>query len=508
MIPPALLVGLVVLCCWVLYWTIDGVFYQYVYEGAPFSNYSWEPVRDFGDVWRSMTAHYMEVNGRFFCHIIVTLVCSFVPQWLFAIINGAVLVLMLWMLCRESGIKSTSIAGVWSVTFMSWLAFDNYADPPFYINYLWMGTLVTAWIIMFVRHPKIKDWRLLFIGLFSILAGQSHECFAIPVGFALVTYLIMNRGRVSAFDWVAGLCFCITGLTTILSPGILIRIESVRDTTGFLTLSRYDIFSNLFIPGILVWVMWRYRHRLRDFLSGKKNQNRFWLLVFIGNLLLALGTSSNYGTRAFTIGSVAAIVFSMRLTPGHRLNRFWMAVMIAMSAWVTWARLYHTFGLTAKYKFIENVYLTEHPDTVWVPDRLYVHESRIWDKIPEYIVRTQYKLSGATEDSVQPLFTVLPESLKDVPRNFEGNICRKLDRNVYLLVQSKKHPARFVSHKRLLPSLIKFEVLPQREFIFADNNEDFDLFIDSTATWRAAYYTNEYIPYMTFDVQMTEAQGE
>lgn len=501
LLPAAFLVFFVILCSWVLYWTIDGVYYQFVYKGPPTSFFSWEPIRDLDGVWRSITAHYIEVNGRFFCHLIVILICSFVPQWLFALLNGGVIATLLYLLCKESGIKSSSIGGVWSVTFMSWIAFDNPNDPAFYVNYIWMGTLVVGWIMMFVRHPQVKPRNLIWVGLFSILAGQSHECLALPVGLALVAYLIENKGKVRTFDWVAGLCFCLSGVSTIISPGFFSRFGDTVEY-GYFGISRYNVFSNLFLPCLLLWALWRYRKQVKAFFSGKRNVNRFWLWVFIGNIILALATLSRYGTRAFTIGSAAAIILSLRLIPRHRLNNFWMTVMMLMTAWVIWMRAYYTFGLTSKYEYAEEVYLTTRPDTVWVPDKLFMHESRLTEKMNEYIVRRAYKATGTKTDSVPSLFTILPESLKDVPRDFDGNICKKLDRNVYLLVQSKKNPARFVSHKRLYHEMLPFDILPLRELIFADNSDEFDIFVDSTATWRAAFYTQEYIPYLDFVVEI------
>ena len=498
--PPALLVGFVVLFSAVLYWTGDAVMYQFIYDDAT-REFTWEPIRTAGDIWRSMTDHYLSQNGRFICHVIVSAVTSFMPHWLFAISNGLILASLLWMVCRLSGVKVGSIRGVWSVTFMGWLAFDNLTDPAFYINYIWMGTIVVAWLMMFLRHPAVRGPRLVLVALFSLIAGQAHECFALPVGLALIVYLIEMKGKLSRFDWVAGICFCVAGLTTFISPGTFHRVDHVIENKLFVP-SRYDVFLSVILPLLFFYIIVRYRKRLKEVFSGRGSANRFWLRVLIGNLILAVVTLDGYGTRAFTIGSVAIIILVIRITPRHGLGWVLMGFFICMAVWLTWVRWRYTFGLTSKYEYVEMVFFAERPDTIWMPDKIYQVESRFCDLLEEDILRPYVKASGDSSRGTIHPFKVLPESLRDVPRDFEENLCRKVGRNLYLLVQSKENPAKFVVHKNLFPGVLNLKVIPDRELHFVADKDQFDIYVDSTDTWIAAFYSQEYIPYADFEITM------
>lgn len=496
--PPALLVGFVILFSLNIFWYQDSILYQFVYVGEP-ECFSWKPVDSFGDLWRSITKHYMEMNGRFVCHFIVMAVSSFVPQWMVTVLNGLMTGTLLWMICRLAKVSIDSIGGVWSVTLMGWIAFDNMTDVAFYVNYIWMGVLVVGWIMMFLRHPKVKVWVLVPVALFSLIAGQAHECFALPIGFALIIYLLERRGRVGMFDWVVGTSFCIGGLTTFLSPGMLIRIARSVDLI-MARPPRYDLFLLSILPVIFLSVLWRYRGRVRVFFDKRNRSHRFWLWVLIGNIILTLFTRGQFGTRAFTIGSVAIIILTVGLIPRHRLGWFWMSVLICMAVWLTWVRWHYTFGTAEKCRYVERVYLTEHPDTVWVPDHLYQYESRFMIQMEEHIVRKHAKSVGDSVYRKERMFKALPRSLRDVPRDFDGNLCRKLGKDLYLLVQSKKSPAKFVVHKNLFPGLLNLKVIPDRELHFYSDINRFDIYVDSTETWIAAFYAMEYVPYADFEI--------
>lgn len=498
LLPPALLVGFVVFFSWILYWNGDAVLYQFVYQDETVY-FTWEPIRNMEALWRSITRHYMEVNGRFVCHFIVMLVVSFVPQWLFAILSGVILALLLWMVCKLAEVGIDSWRGVLSVTLMGWLAFDNLTDPAFYINYIWMGTLVVAWIWMFLRHPNPKGWLLVPVGLFSIIAGQAHECFALPVGLALIVYLVSARFRVSRFDWVAGTCFCVGGLSTFIAPGLFVRIDNTIDI-GFFPLPRYDLFLLSILPILFGWTLCRYRPRLKTIFADESN--RFWLWVVIGNLILSLVTFGRFGTRAFTIGSVGIIVLVIRILPRHNLNLFWTAFFILISIWLVHVRTHFTFGMREKYMATRELYRSERPDTVWLPDRLFMVESKGCENLEEHTMRRLWKEENDTTYPKDHIFKALPASLRDIPRDFEGNICREIAPNVYLLVQSRKNPARFISHKRFFPGFLNLKLLPDREIVFGESRDEFDLYIDSTEDWIAGYYTNEYIYCVDFDIEM------
>ena len=128
-----------------------------------------------------------------------------------------------------------------------------------------------------------------------------------------------------------------------------------------------------------------------------------------------------------------------------------------MVVWLTWVRWRYTFGLTSKYEYVETVFFAERPDTIWMPDKIYQVESRFCDLLEEDILRPYVKASGDSSRGTIHPFKVLPESLRDVPRDFEGNLCRKVGRNLYLLVQSKENPAKFVVHKNLFPGVLNLK---------------------------------------------------
>lgn len=502
LIPPALLVGFVVFFSWNHFWNGDAVLYQFIFKDNT-DYFLWEPIRNFSDLWTSILNHYVYVNGRFFCHIVVMAVCSFMPQWMFAIFSGIALAVLLWGVCRLCGIGPGSFRPVLSVTLLGALAFDNLTDPAFYINYIWMGAFVVLWLMMFLSHPRIKGWKLIGVALFSLLAGQAHECFALPVGLALVVYAFKARGKMSAFDWTAGTCFCLAGLTTIIAPGTFFRIgASVDMILGFP--SRFDLFLLSFLPALFLWTLIRYRHRIRQFLGPSLSAERFWLWVITGNIILTVASGFQFGTRAFTIGSVGIIIIVIRLTPRHYLNLFWTAVFLFMAVWLTQIRWYYTFGQKAKYEFVSEQYGRTHADTIWMPDTLFRIELRSNANLTEHVRRRLFRDKGDTVVKPEKDFIILPESLKAVPRDFSGNICRKIGHNVYLMVQSRKHPARFISRKRFFPGVLDLRLLPDRELIFEEDVDKFDLYIASTDNWIAAYYTFDHSEGFDVDILMEE----
>lgn len=504
--PPAILVGLTVFFCLWHFWNGDSVLHQFVYRPMP-EYFSWTPIRNAGQLWDSITMHYMEQNGRFFCHVIVMWVTSFMPKWLFAVISGIMLALLMWMTGRMAGIKADNVRGVLSLTVLCGVALDNLTDAAFYINYIWMGTIVMWWLMLFLRAKDSDRAALWGLGLYSLIAGATHECYALPIGFALTVYGVVTRFRISRGRLVAGLCFCLGGVTTIVSPGIWCRIDEAMFALDG-DLSRFEMYLLTLIPAVFLWTLWRNRKRLGDFFGNAGSDNSFLLYICLGAVILEGATYFQYYMRAATIGSLAAIILVLRLSPGRRLNWVWTAFFLFMTVWLIQIRWDFTSSIRAKYTYAENVYSATRPDTLYMPDELYAVDSRLSRNMEEHVMRILVKREHRDGEAPERIFKALPASLKDVPRDYEGNMCRYLGGNRWLLIQSRKHPARFVTRKLLFPGVLDLHVIPDRELVFADNKDDFDIYCDSTATWIAAFYSLD-VPLVKPEVIMTEQhEGE
>lgn len=215
----------------IFFWSSDSPFFALRFEMDGSDSY-----RKMGGLWdlfQSQCAHYMTWSGRFVCQSLVQFFCAFTERPVFEICNMLVWLAFIFLSLRLAGIKVKNTASLFMVVCMSFLIFINIPyDPPFMINYLWMGTLVMAWLNIFFSSAKKSAVQLVLIFLLSILAGNSQESFSIPLSGALTVWIIMRRFRLNKMEWVAVAGFFIGALTVVAAPGNYVRLGIVMDENG------------------------------------------------------------------------------------------------------------------------------------------------------------------------------------------------------------------------------------------------------------------------------------
>lgn len=451
-------VGVVIyLFCVENVWLVDNLFYKFKFDLTyhEFGNgrtLLTDPIKNIGDIVQSQVNHYQSWGGRFVAQSLVQLFCSILGQKWFALFNAIIYISLLNLIMSIAGVDWRNFKSLLTVILLVFVSFITDMSPSFQINYIWMFTLALGFVKLFFTYTNEKSMvKIVFLGLYSFISGFGHEGLNVGIGGAIIVYWLANMRRFTLAEYVMAIGFGAGCAALCLAPGNFVRMSGVEHHNNIIM----SIFSLVVSARtILLMIVVALAARIRRKLTWGNiyNQNRFYFNVMIICLLfcLVLGFS---GGRALFGAELMAIIITVRLLKNHSFDWAWLTVFgsIVVSFWIVQFRMIELRraqydDICSQYELSKDGYvysdLCEANCSPFELSYSSVIPLPFGDEDDWTLIAFQ-KYMQSLYGKDKPLIKVLPKYLQGKDgRSLDSQIVRCGD-GVYLLVSSKKNPARF-----------------------------------------------------------------
>lgn len=484
-IPLAVLGATVCILSLCIHWHGDAIAFTF-FNPAENEDFASIPFTSVWEVFPSMANHYGHSTGRVFSHGIAQLVSAFAGQGVFAVCNALAWVALAVELLLLSGHPRWDWREGLLTCALLFLAFFSYGsenslpfEPPFQIDYVWMSTVALLWIWMWLKPGAKGAWMYATAIAVSLMAGLSGEVFNTAIGTGILVWAFRRRLRLTPWQWTMGSVFAAAALFELLSPGNFHRASLNSGGSPLHTVER--LIPALTIPAC--WVAARYAAGWRGCREGLAS--RGWILIWTAiatNFAVALLSGFTSGTRTVSLASVLLILLILS-AQGRRRISLWVSVLIA-AGWggLIYARAANTALINRQTETIEKLYAASADGVVVLPDSIFTYESN------EIILRPNiFMMRQWATDPGHPCLRLRPASMPGIASDADTNLLVPTGDQGWVMIQSRRRPARFVIHKTLLPGILDRQ-MADRDFDFAQYPSD--AVFDSTPGWRAAYYHN------------------
>lgn len=337
----------------------DDAVYCFVVQSDPSWNHhpaGMRQIEDAGDVVKSQFNHYFhDGNGRAPVHVMLQTLLGVCGRGGFAVANGVVFVLVVWLLCRRElpdGRQRGPLLFLVNMLAMLVLfpARDTHlamwASAAHSLNYLWVMLLVLVFLIALRRCDV--GWRVPPVALcaaLGLLAGWSNEAFAAPLGATLFLVWLRRRLRFrNAAEGVLCVAEWVGTVLILLSPQTQQRMASAGGTGNFFVFLQgtYACFKGInmlyiLLAGLTVYFLTRRVECVRFV-----RDNAFmWLLWGVDLVFASVAHSASY---SLCFLEFLSLILAVRLVAsiwhglfaGYlRLTSIAAAVFAGLAAWAT-----------------------------------------------------------------------------------------------------------------------------------------------------------------------------
>ena len=479
-------------------WNDDAIAYSFFIPRYG-EDESFTPIRNLVDIWHSQINHYFNANGRFVVHLFVQFFCGIGGKFLFALCNAIVWMILTYNVSGFPGCRISSHFphSIFPITLSVILFWSLPFTPPFQINYVWVSCVVVYWIRLFFSDKRRNPLNLILLAIFSVIAGELHEGFSIPLGAAIIASFLATRCRFNPAQWIMAICFGIGAIITILAPGNFSRMDVIGGGDGASMLNLIEQLPSLiWFP--LIYVLVRIFSSPDD--SGKITPH--FLNLF---LVTVIAVSAAFNLYVGNLGrgiipyNLAFILLTAVYLTTHTPRR-WLKIAAGGVALVVicW-RGYETHTQNVKTRTILEEYTPSDSGRIFIDDNLFLFN------LDETCRRrnTYTNLLRSRQRADKPFLVIYPESIKDVDLDKDTNMVLPIGDQSWICVRSATHPAEFLVEKTLLPGILNRQLAP-RSLDFSSTS---DIFIDSTANNTTVVYHNRR-PYMKAAIRQTAAHTE
>jgi len=177
--------------------------------------------------------HWLNQNGRFTCHALLQLFAGNGETAYDIFISIVFLSSVLAVVKLVHQEYTTLFASLVVITFL-------YLSPDSSVNFFWAAggcnylvpTLLTCMFLLIIKRGLEKTyspWTLIALSCFSLLAGLTHEIFALPISFSLFCFVLKDwykRGlkSVPVQMWILIIPYWIGTLLVVVSPSTIKRV--------------------------------------------------------------------------------------------------------------------------------------------------------------------------------------------------------------------------------------------------------------------------------------------
>lgn len=212
------------------------------------------------------------------------------PKWIFGIISGFMVFLLITVSCRVSGARFGSIVSwlLYATIVLAFPWYDYLTLVTYAINYLWAATAITGAIYCYLNIKKYEGIRLGLACVLMFIAGWIHEGFGAPLSAAITICLILNNKPWSGKQIAAWISVCAGTCMTILSPVFWQRSE--RTTNYLLKFTYKEALMQLgpafiFIIAFIILILWMLAR-------SRRRQNIFKSPILVLLIIAALGAAA------------------------------------------------------------------------------------------------------------------------------------------------------------------------------------------------------------------------
>ena len=184
-----------------------------------------------GDVFTSISYHYMHSNGRSLVHALIQIFAGILGKAVFCIVNALMFVLFVQLIRKLANIDGKSYLYTIILVAFIWLFIPAFAETILWlsgsVNYLWATTAALAFIYLINNIEKLPNRYHLYpiYLLIGVCCGWSHECCATALVGGVGLYYLLNFKKFRGPIIPIFIGLCLGALILILSPGTMGRAE-------------------------------------------------------------------------------------------------------------------------------------------------------------------------------------------------------------------------------------------------------------------------------------------
>lgn len=313
-------------------WTQDDMTYQFNFASDAAGN-SYDRISSISEIIESQANHYLTINGRFVAHFFVQLFCGLLGKGLFSVFNAFFYIAFIYMILKLSNTSVKNTGATLTATIITIISFQTKLTPSCQISYIWMYTIIMVFVWLFFHSgPKQSLFKIIFLGLFSLIAGNAHESFSIGVSAALLIFWIKRKTKISRSQYIMFICFGIGALCGCLSPSTIHRALVTPQPSTLLSFGKmifaFAKFSSVLyvLVAISVWQVIRGGKTWSEiYLAGP-----FFWNVFLVLLIFNFCISIHSNRQLFGVEIMAAIL-SIRLLKKHSFTPSWLCLSSALA---------------------------------------------------------------------------------------------------------------------------------------------------------------------------------
>lgn len=351
----------IVYVSWCTVWHFDEISYSYGFPER-LGDILGQPIQSIADIFRFQNQHWFQTNGRYVAHFIVQLCLVFAGKPVFALLNGLMYIAFVCMLLKVSGVSLRSVRSVTTAAIMTLLCFSTGMYPTCQVGYIWMYTLGMCFIYLFFKKIRLTPLRCAGLVALSLLAGNCHESLNIPLGAALLVYVIIHRRDMSASQWIMFACWCVTAALLCLSPGSHSRLDE-RHNTLFID---FAIMVELcraeyILAAVLCYAVMARKVRF----IGILKDNYFWFIGVAAALLFNIYISVTCNRQLFGMELFCCII-ALRVLRRHAFTPFFIIAFTCLIGYISYLQI--RFILIQKEEYEQLIYEieTEKRSTVYM----------------------------------------------------------------------------------------------------------------------------------------------
>lgn len=474
-------------------WTNDAIAYKFM--SPVFDERESSPVMSIGDVWDSQIDHYFTTNGRFTVHFLVQLFCGLVGKTAFAVCNALVWVILLFLLVRICGVGGYIRSGFyWLVAISLWILFVKLpVDPPFQINYVWVAAATCGWLLMFFSKTESKV-RMVLVFVLSILCGQMHEGFSIPLSAGVLAFACRKRFRLTRIQLVSGIAYGIGALLVIFAPGNFVRLSMTADNHDISIMHFVAMSMPVYIILIFLFIVKYCSERFYDKSNDKKDILGIMYCSAVVSYVLCCFLN-NFDRPAIPLYFFLIIIILSEVS--LRKSGWIPPVALALflyGMWITYDKFISQNNLNRFSDEIREKYKASANGVIYVDqDDLIANKDEVLHYRWAYTKEARAEFPHKQDLVIRPEWMNTPEFEKDT------NLVVQVAPQAWIIMQSKSKPYRFIVDKVILPFILDIR-MPEREL---EITQECDVAFDTIGGRRVGLYINKR-PYLKSRVRMIQ----
>jgi hypothetical protein len=275
-------------------WTADECMYAFKLNENPtgLAAITGEKIETITDAFLSQCNQYYTGNGRLIVHFFTQMFSGPWGKTVFSICNLFLFICVLYSFMHLTIHESNRKNGIiWFILCLGILYLFPEPDNLWYVPAMSMNYLLTMFtsIIFFLLYKKIIEdcnlskLKVIFIAIFSFVAGWMNEAYTIPISGALFLWLIINRNRINTHVVLVTAAFWLGTLALIV--GNLGRANSVSHI--YIALYAIDLYAKLKIVWITIIACFIFRLKCKIAFIEFIKDNIFYVFMLAVSVILS-----------------------------------------------------------------------------------------------------------------------------------------------------------------------------------------------------------------------------